>query len=251
MKPHLLTIAALAGLALPAPIPAAPAAPARFALVELFTSEGCSSCPPADQLLAKIAADAAHAGEPIATLSFHVTYWNHLGWTDRFSSEAFTRRQTAYARRLELPSLYTPQMVVDGEQQFVGSNAGEALSAIRAALARTRATEITLDAHPDSSGVSATCRVSGAPDGAVLWIAWADTKDASAPDAGENEGVHLVHANVVRALEQVPLRGGAYNGTVHLRRPENVPGAVVAWVQRGDVGAVLGGAIAAVTGPAQ
>src|SRR5262245_19078461 len=128
----LLTIAALAGLCLPATgmgepavsrapavsganaAPIAPPAPSRFALVELFTSEGCSSCPPADALLARLAADAARSGEPIATLSFHVTYWDQLGWKDRFSDEAFTRRQGAYRRRFALASLYTPQMVVGG-----------------------------------------------------------------------------------------------------------------------------------------
>ena len=241
-----LPIPALALLALALPVAGAPAAPARFALVELYTSEGCSSCPPADELLARLASDAAHAGTPVAALSFHVTYWNQLGWTDRFSDEAFTQRQRAYAHRFELKSLYTPQMIVDGASEFVGSNTAAAGRAVHEALAHPRSTSLVLEARPDSGGVSATCHVASAPEGSVLWIAWADAEHASAPDRGENQGQHLHHVNVVRALERVPVAGGKYAGTVHLRRPEVAPGVVVAWVQRGDVGAVVAGATSVV-----
>jgi len=244
MKPFSIAalLVASAQVAAPAHTPGASSTPTRFALVELFTSEGCSSCPPADALLARLAADAAHAGEPIAALSFHVTYWNQLGWTDRFSDEAYTRRQGAYARRFALQSMYTPQMVVDGASEFVGSNSAVAERAVRDALARTRSTSVTLDAHPDQGGISATCHVTSAPEGSVLWVAWADAEEASAPDRGENEGRKLRHVNVVRALERIPIEHGAYTGAVHLARPEAVPGRVVAWVQQGDVGAVLAGA---------
>src|SRR5207344_36570 len=93
----------------------APTAPPDhgIALVELFTSEGCSSCPRADALLERLAADAATSGRPVYCLSFHVDYWDHLGWKDRFSSAAFTERQGEYAKRLGATSLYTPQMVVN------------------------------------------------------------------------------------------------------------------------------------------
>jgi hypothetical protein len=241
-----LTIATLACLCLSAPAPVAPATPARFALVELFTSEGCSSCPPADDLLAQLSADAARSGQPVVALSFHVTYWNRLGWTDRFSDEAFTKRQGAYAKELALQSLYTPQMVVDGEHQFVGSDESSVKDAVRAALARSRSTRLTLTARPDRDGVTASCDVAGAPEGSVLWVAWADAEDSSAPDRGENEGLRLHHVNVVRALERAPIRTGASTSTVHLRRPANAAGSVVAWVQRGDVGPVLGGVVTSI-----
>jgi len=239
----LLTLTAIAGLCLATSGPDAPPAPSRFALVELFTSEGCSSCPPADDLLARLSADAARSGEQIAALSFHVTYWNRLGWMDRFSDQVFTDRQDAYAERFSLQSLYTPQMVVDGEQQFVGSNAAAVEREVHAALARSRSARITVEARPDRQGVAATCHVAGAPEGSVLWVAWADSSDASSPDKGENQGRRLRHANVVRALERRPIRGGAYAGAIHLRRPESVPGSVVAWLQLGDVGPVLGGVV--------
>src|SRR5258705_7202382 len=186
-----LTIATLACLWLSAPAPGSPAAPSRFALVELFTSEGCSSCPPADDLLAQLSADAVRSGEPVAALSFHVTYWNRLGWTDRFSDEAFTKRQGAYAKQLELRSLYTPQMVVDGEHEFVGSDEDAVKGAVRAALARSRSTRLTLKARPDRDRITASCEVAGAPEGSVLWGAGADAEDASSPNRGENEGRHL------------------------------------------------------------
>jgi len=242
--PTIATLTALAALSLAtaAPGPSAPAS--RFALVELFTSEGCSSCPPADALLERLSADALRSGEPIAALSFHVTYWNRLGWADRFSDDAYTRRQGAYAKRLGLTSLYTPQMVVEGEQEFVGSNDEAAKRAVGVALARARSARVTLEVRPDRDGVIATCHVAGAPEGSVLWLAWADAMESSLPDRGENQGRQLHHANVVRALERTPITGGTYSGAIHLRRPENVPGSVVAWVQQGDVGPVLGGVVA-------
>jgi hypothetical protein len=240
---HRLTIATLACLCLSASAPVSPAAPARFALVELFTSEGCSSCPPADDLLAQLSADAARSGTPLAALSFHVTYWNRLGWTDRFSDEAFTRRQGAYAKQLALRSLYTPQMVVDGEHEFVGSDDEAVKGAVRAALARSRAARITVKARPDRDGITASCDVAGAPGGSVLWVAWAEAEESSSPDRGENQGRHLHHVNVVRTLERATIRTGASTSTVHLRRPADVAGSVVAWLQRGDVGPVLAGVV--------
>ncbi len=92
-------------------------------LVELFTSEGCSSCPPADQLLQKLNGMQTPQGQLVVGISEHVTYWNSLGWTDPFSSDLFTERQNGYGRRLRLNDVYTPQMVVNGREQFVGSDA--------------------------------------------------------------------------------------------------------------------------------
>jgi hypothetical protein len=99
-------------------------------LVELFTSEGCSSCPPADSLLEQMVGKHAPSGQLVITLSEHVTYWNHDGWVDPFSQELFTERQNAYARRFHLDSPYTPQMVIDGNRQVVGNDGGGILKAI-------------------------------------------------------------------------------------------------------------------------
>ena len=99
-------------------------------LVELFTSEGCSSCPPADALLAKLSRDQPVASAQIIILGEHVDYWDHLGWRDRFSSAQYTERQRQYGSRLKVDDIYTPQMVVNGSEQFVGNDAAHALRAI-------------------------------------------------------------------------------------------------------------------------
>ena len=108
---------------------AKPATPApRVVLVELFTSEGCSSCPPADALLRQVNGTQTAAGQLIVGISEHVTYWNSLGWSDPFSSSLYTERQNAYGERFHLDGVYTPQMVINGTEQIVGSD--------RAAFAR-------------------------------------------------------------------------------------------------------------------
>ena len=105
--------------------------PASVAVVELFTSEECSSCPPADTLLREINLKQMNAGQLIVGISEHVTYWNDLGWKDPFSSPVFTERQSIYSSRLSLEGPYTPQMVLNGREQFVGSNVGALKLALR------------------------------------------------------------------------------------------------------------------------
>src|SRR6201998_1680178 len=103
-----------------------PAGANRAVVVELFTSEGCSSCPPADELLGHLRQDLAAKNIQVIPLGFHVDYWNSLGWKDRFSSADFSQRQEQYAKSLKVDGPYTPQMVVDGEAEFVGNSSGQA-----------------------------------------------------------------------------------------------------------------------------
>src|SRR5262245_47762444 len=110
---------------------AQPAPPRKAVIVELFTSEGCSTCPPADELLIKLRQTRANEGFEIIPLGLHVDYWNHQGWTDRFSSSAYTERQVKYADKLHVKDPYTPQIVVDGTTQFVGNDAARLVQAIR------------------------------------------------------------------------------------------------------------------------
>ena len=188
-------------------------------VVELFTSEGCSSCPPADQLLERLTA-AAVDGARVVALGEHVDYWDRLGWRDRFSSAAFTNRQGLYARRFNLDSAYTPQMVVDGHAEFVGSDSVAARRAIAKAAAAPHGT-MTLVARLFHSSTCSGCpeaverpalhvvvNVSGLPPiarGDRADILVAVTEDALRSDvkSGENRGRTLRHAAVVRQLTTV------------------------------------------------
>src|SRR4051812_46079004 len=139
--------------------------PAGVAVVELFTSEGCSSCPPADRLLADLASEAARVGQPVFTLSFHVDYWNGLGWADPFSRPAYSERQRSYADALG-GGTYTPEMTVNGKAAFVGSDAARARSEVRKALSRPAPAHFDgLGAVADGGNVRVTFAVSGAPRG--------------------------------------------------------------------------------------
>jgi hypothetical protein len=113
--------------------PTAPSSPSPTSVVilELFTSEGCSSCPPADKLLRQVHLKETGAGQLIVGISEHVTYWNNLGWKDPYSAQVFTDRQSVYASRLSPEGSYTPQMIVNGRDQFVGGNGGALESALQ------------------------------------------------------------------------------------------------------------------------
>lgn len=169
-------------------------------LVELFTSEGCSSCPPADRVLLTLAKDAGVAKAKVITLAFHVDYWDYLGWKDRFSSAQFSTRQQAYARQFKLDSSYTPQMVVDGSLQFVGSNRPNAIDAIGKKASQTKAT-VNLDIEGNKLRTS----VSGLPthSDATVYLAVAESKLFTKVGGGENSGSTLEHASVVRELTAI------------------------------------------------
>jgi len=182
--------------------------PKQPVIVELFTSEGCSSCPPADSLLAKLALEQPFEGIEILPLEEHVDYWNTLGWSDPFSSVDFSRRQEQYAVVLPDGGVYTPQMIVDGRAQFIGNRTHEARDQIRWAAshpkshllltslappnAHTRSFEVRLDpsaSAPNSSSLE-------------LWIALTEKGLHSNVTSGENAGQNLQHAPIVRLLRK-------------------------------------------------
>ncbi len=175
-------------------------------MVELFTSEGCSDCPAADALLAKIAAGAD--GVSIVALSEHVDYWDRLGWRDRFSSAAFTNRQRIYGTHFNVDSIYTPQMVVDGVVEFVGSDAAAARRAITKAAATAHGVVRILAEPPNGNQVSVDVAVSELPQtggGDHADIVIAITEDGLTSDVkrGENHGRTLSHVAVVRQLSTI------------------------------------------------
>jgi hypothetical protein len=171
-------------------------------VVELFTSQGCSSCPPADRLLGELA-----ARDDVIALSFHVDYWNYLGWADPFSSAAATERQRAYRESLGLRYVYTPQMVIGGAREAVGSHRDEVLQAIEQARSEPRIpVEI---AHPDADTAIVTIGEGPAPARpAAVWLFAFDRRHSTAIRRGENEGVTLTNSHVVRAARRIGTWSG-------------------------------------------
>jgi hypothetical protein len=182
----------------PAPIPIP--ATKQPVLVELFTSEGCSSCPPADRALAFLQKEQPNSQAEIITLAFHVDYWDNLGWKDEFSSPFYTQRQQFYAKSFRLNSAYTPQMVVDGTFEFVGSNLGKATKAIADALKIPKA-KVELTNTENNLKV----KISEAQNNetATVYLAIAEDNLASNVQRGENAGNRLEHISVVRELKML------------------------------------------------
>jgi hypothetical protein len=179
-----------------------PEAKRKTVVVELFTSEGCSSCPPADALLVKLREEGRQNGAEIIPLGFHVDYWNHLGWQDRFSSAAYSQRQEQYARIFSLDSVYTPQMVVDGRREFVGSGTSRARDEITQETGQPQQADVQLSlAFPDKLLVQVSASSNDLAGDVVLAI----TEDnlSSNIAAGENSGHVLRHAAVVRELRSL------------------------------------------------
>lgn len=177
-------------------------------VVELFTSEGCSSCPPADALLARLARTQPVPGAEIIPLKLHVDYWNRLGWTDPFSSAAFSQRQSHYADSLGNESVYTPQMVVDGRAEFVGSAEAKAMRAIAgAAQAPKPLMELRVDTKAGNTMTVQTRipALSGRTPGEAADIFLAITEDNLHSDvkSGENAGRSFDHVAVVRLLRSL------------------------------------------------
>jgi hypothetical protein len=206
----------------------------RPIVVELFTSEGCSSCPPADALLAEL------AGRPeVLALSFHVDYWDRLGWKDPFSSPQATERQQRYANFLHLASVYTPQIVVDGHWQAEGSDRAAVEGALGAARRERPQVPLTLTVDHGVAHIELGPEESGEP--AAIQLIGFDRRQVSAVAGGENSGRRLAHVDVVRGIEEVGRtsgKAGAIEAPIAWRCDR-----VAAVVQAMD-GRVLGAAVA-------
>ena len=223
-----------------------PPADDPLVVLELFTSQGCSSCPPADALLQDLN-ERALAGENIIALSYHVDYWNYLGWKDPFSSADYSARQKDYTRRIGART-YTPQLVVNGKEELVGSRRAEVNSLVERGLK---------NAHPDHSpslsvayteqGVEVGYQLAGPTDGYRVSALIVQHEARSAVNRGENRGRKLNHHNVVRVLEH---QNAAAEGSFRLQLPEGLPAedvSVVLLVQEVKSHAISGAAQAAVS----
>ena len=231
------------------PRPIADATPRSPVLVELFTSEGCSDCPPADALLEKLDRSQPVRNAQLVVLSEHVDYWNDIGWKDPYSSHEFSARQDDYARRFRIDGPYTPQMVVDGEAQLVGSDERRAIQAIEGAAKAEKASVSLSSIHLEGSTLalrveSGTLASPASSGSAKILVALADDSDRTNVSRGENAGRTLTHVAVVRTLTQVGSidPGGAFSKDVKVStanaNPRNL--RVVAIVQEIATGRILG-----------
>jgi hypothetical protein len=216
-------------------------------VVELFTSQGCSSCPPADQVLAKIAAWSEKHELPVYCLSYHVDYWNSLGWADPYSSGEFSQRQRSYAAAFDSRRIYTPQMIVGGASEFFGSSGKKAEAAIQAALATKATHSVTLNTAMSDDKRSADIEyvVEGDVSGVVLNIALVQNEASNKVPRGENAGESLAHVQVVRALQSVSLDEASGKRTFEVPKSLEADAAsVVAYVQDSESMHISGAAAA-------
>lgn len=221
-------------------------------LIELFTSEGCSSCPPADAFLKKLDASQPVRGALLIVLSEHVDYWDHDGWKDPYSSTAFTDRQDAYARMLKISDIYTPQLIVDGTAEVHLSNPNQTKEILQKAAAMRelplRIESLTIGGSPavvrgrvESDGASET-------NGSDVYVAIALDHAESEVLRGENSGQHLTHVAVVQTLRKIGRleNGKGFNQEFEIKlKPGTNAGNIrlIAFVQEPGPGKVLGAAM--------
>jgi hypothetical protein len=213
-----------------------------FAVVELFTSEGCSSCPPADAVVAKLQKESN--GKPIYILAFHVDYWNNLGWKDIFSDAGYSKRQRDYAKYL-LAQVYTPQVVVNGKTEFVGSEEGHLNNAVKSALQKQALSQITLvNMQTSSKFVQVHYEVKDNGNHSTLLLALIQKTAQSQVKAGENSGHTLSHVQIVRDLKTVPLSINTA-GTEKISLPDSFTPQnweVIGLIQNTTTGEIMGAA---------
>lgn len=218
-------------------------------LVELFTSEGCSSCPPVDEMIREMDATQPYAGAHVIVLSEHVDYWDREGWKDRYSSSLFTDRQSGYVRSLGLSTAYTPQVIVDGNKELKGSNAEIAQTLEKIATVPKLSVRIDSAKIESPNELKAHVQVDASEQkhGADVFLAIALDHAESQVSAGENSGKKLMHVAVVEELKKIGKieKGKPYtqDATIKLKPgidPTNV--RVIAFVQEFTQGKVLGAA---------
>jgi hypothetical protein len=174
-----------------------------FALLELFTSEGCSSCPAADDLLARIQKETQN--KPVYVLAYHVDYWNRLGWKDIFSKAEYSKRQTDYSNWFNGQQIYTPQVVINGKTECVGSDEPALRKAITGALTTAPLASVTLQAQQNGDKLTVNYQITGGSKTEQLLIAIVQKYAVSKVERGENSGRTLHHAQIVRDLHRINL----------------------------------------------
>lgn len=198
-----------------------------FAVVELFTSEGCSSCPPADNAVAKLLKE--HDNN-VYVLGYHVDYWDNLGWKDAFSNAAYTKRQRDYATIFKLGSVYTPQVIINGEEQFVGSDEKKLNASVNKDLQQASQQILSLTAKANNNAINIDYKTNSINNN--LNIALVQLSAETQVQRGENHGATLHHVNIVRDLRTIYLKNNSGNIAINL--PEGLSAKdceVIAFIQ--------------------
>ena len=230
-------------------VPSDAAHAASPVVVELFTSEGCSSCPPADALLQRFDKQ-PYPGAQLIVLSEHVDYWNRIGWTDPYSDEAFSQRQSSYGTKLKLESVYTPQIVIDGAEEFAANNSGDAQEVFGKAAAEEKVpvklSSLTLQSNHLKAHVE-TGELPAKFAAADVVLAVALDHAESEVKAGENSGRRLTHVAVVRTLSKVGSvkSGESFSRDVEIKlKPGNDSATlrVIVFLQLPGPGKIVGAA---------
>jgi len=230
-----LAASLLAGVASSAaPVRAAAAAPV---VVELFTSQGCSSCPPADKFLGELA-----QRSDVLALAFHVDYWNYIGWTDPFASKLATQRQRDYSQRLALRYVYTPQMVVNGVAEGVGAEPETIDPLITAAAADDASRAITMLGRAANGRLTVHIDAGTPPEPASIWLVGFDREHTTRVLHGENEGRTLKDYQVVRSFQEIGTWNGAALDLDVAGNAVSGDGSVAVLVQLRGTGRIIGAA---------
>ena len=211
---------------------AAPVAAESPVVVELFTSQGCSSCPPADKVLGQIA-----ERDDVIAIALHVDYWDYLGWKDEFADPSFTKRQRAYARAKGTRTVYTPQMIVGGADHIVGTRSMELADLIQKHRATPNPVKVSLQRDGDRVRIVAVGKTGGE---AIVQILTYTPKSTVNVRRGENAGRTLDYHNTVNKIVEVGRWNGSSDYRASVKMPNDAP--VVVMVQQKGAGPILGAA---------
>jgi len=211
-----------------------------FALLELYTSEGCSSCPPADELLGRIQNE--YHDKNVYVLAYHVDYWDKQGWKDIFSSADFTKRQYDYAQFLGKEPIYTPQVIINGKTDYIGSQETSLRNGIKSAFSKPTLASLNLEASQNENSISVNYNVEGTSKNSRLLLAVVQKETKSNVKRGENANRVLTHYQIVRNLQSVDLNK-IKKGTATIHLPKNYNAQdfeIIGFVQDMNSGAILG-----------
>ncbi|KAF2506998.1 DUF1223 domain-containing protein [Flavobacterium zhairuonense] len=211
-----------------------------FAFLELYTSEGCSSCPPADELMGKI--QNQYKDSNVYVLSYHVDYWDKQGWKDIFSNAANTKRQYDYAKFMEKEPIYTPQLIINGKIDYIGSQETAVQNGIRSALSKPAFTEIALEANQQGDKLILNYNINKISKNNRLYVAVVQKSAKSNVKRGENANRVLSHFQIVRSLNGFVLTGNQ-KGNVSVSLPKGFNSKdfeIIGFVQDMNSGIILG-----------